>query len=253
MPKKPPPKIVPSNIIRRSNLPDKVDFFEGLLLLIDKPKDWTSFDVVNKLRFAIKHKLHIKKIKVGHAGTLDPMATGLLLVCVGKYTKSIDILTSEYKTYIATLRLGATTPSYDAESEIDAQYPTAHLNEKMLYEGLSAFTGEITQIPPMYSAIKIKGQKLYDLARKGKTIERKPRNIHIKQLRIDRILPFEEIDLYVSCSKGTYIRSLGHDYAQSLGTGGYLTALRRLSIGPYHVDDALTIRDAIRWIDKVEV
>lgn len=156
-------------------------FKEGLVLLIDKPKEWTSFDVVNKLRFTIKHKLGIKKIKVGHAGTLDPMATGLLIVCVGKYTKIIESLTGMDKTYSTTLKLGATTPSYDAESEEDELFPIDHITPELLEEKIKLFRGEIEQFPPMFSAIKIKGQKLYNLARKGISIERKARPIRINE------------------------------------------------------------------------
>jgi tRNA pseudouridine55 synthase len=219
-----------------------------LVLLIDKPKEWTSFDVVNKLRFSIKHKLGIKKIKVGHAGTLDPMATGLLIVCVGKYTKAIDTMSGMDKTYTTTLQLGATTPSFDAESEEDGTYPIDHITDELLQEKIEAFRGEIEQFPPMFSAIKIKGQKLYTLARKGITVERKSRSLKINECKITR---FEspEVDLYIDCSKGTYIRTIGHDFGKSLGTGAYLTALRRESIGEYSVDHAMSIQECVDWIN----
>ena len=222
-----------------------------MVLLIDKPLEWTSFDVVNKLRFAVKHKLGIKKIKVGHAGTLDPMASGLLIVCVGKYTKAIDSLTGMDKSYTTTLHLGATTPSYDAESEVDATFPTEHITEAMIEESLKNFRGEIEQFPPMFSAIKIKGQKLYKLARKGISIERKSRNLTINELKATRFaLP--ELDLFIDCSKGTYIRSLGHDIGQALDSGAYLKALRRTSIGDYNVNHAMNIESCVNWINATE-
>ena len=209
---------------------------------------WTSFDVVNKLRFSIKHKLGIKKIKVGHAGTLDPMATGLLILCVGKYTKTIETLTGMDKTYSTTLKLGATTPSYDAESEEDGVFPTEHITQELLDEKIQLFQGEIEQYPPMFSAIKIKGQKLYNLARKGITVERKARSLKINECKVTRFeLP--EVDLFIDCSKGTYIRSIGHDFGQALGSGAYLTALRRHSIGVYNVDQAMSIDECVEWIN----
>ncbi|MEE9439255.1 MAG: tRNA pseudouridine(55) synthase TruB [Saprospiraceae bacterium] len=250
--KKPIPIIVPENIISKENKPDKADFKKGLVLLIDKPKEWTSFDVVNKLRFTIKHKLEVKKIKVGHAGTLDPMATGLLILCVGKYTKSIDQMVGMDKTYSATLKLGATTPSFDAESDEDANYPTDHITQDLLEEKLALFQGEIEQCPPMFSAIKIKGQKLYELARKGKTVERKVRHLTINDCHLTRIDLPNEVDMFVDCSKGTYIRAIADDYGRSLGSGAYLTALRRLSIGNYNVDVAMSIEEAAEWIDATE-
>lgn len=243
------PTIIPDNIISKDNLPDEANFKEGLVLLIDKPLEWTSFDVVNKLRFSIKHKLGVKKFKVGHAGTLDPMATGLLIVCVGKYTKTIDHLTGQDKCYTTTLKLGATTPSYDAESEEDDTFPIDHISQELLDAKIKLFQGDIEQFPPMFSAIKIKGQKLYTLARKGITVERKARPIRINELKIVR---FEspEVDLFIDCSKGTYIRSLGHDLGQAVDSGAYLTALRRTSIGAYQVDKALSIQECVDWINS---
>ena len=245
------PKIESKNIITRENQPAGVKFKEGLVLLIDKPLDWTSFDVVNKIRFTIKHKLGIKKIKVGHAGTLDPMASGLLIVCVGKYTRTIEQLTGKDKTYSTTLKLGATTPSYDAESDEDATYPTEHITSELIEEKIKLFSGEIEQYPPMFSAVKIGGQKLYKLARKGVSIERKSRKIRISELKVTRFeLP--ELDLFIDCSKGTYIRSIGYDLGQALDSGAYLTALRRHSIGAYEVDDALSIPECVDWINETE-
>jgi len=232
-------------------MPDAVAFKEGLVLLIDKPKEWTSFDVVNKLRFSIKHKLGIKKIKVGHAGTLDPMATGLLILCVGKYTKTIETLTGMDKTYSTTLKLGATTPSFDAESDEDATYPTEHITKELIAEKIKLFQGEIEQFPPMFSAIKIKGQKLYTLARKGITVERKARTLQINECKVTRF-DSPEMDLFIDCSKGTYIRTIGHDLGQALDSGAYLTALRRHSIGEYSVEYAFSIEECVEWINKVE-
>lgn len=225
-------------------------FKDGLVLLIDKPMDWTSFDVVNKLRFSVKHKLGVKKIKVGHAGTLDPMATGLLIVCVGKYTKCIDQLVGLHKTYSTTLKLGASTPSYDAESEVDHTYPTDHITAGLIEDKLALFRGDIEQYPPMYSAIKIKGQPLYKLARKGITIERKARPVVIHTCKVTR-LALPELDLFIDCSKGTYIRSIGHDLGQAVDSGAYLTALRRLSIGEHAVDHAMSIEECVEWIEGV--
>ncbi len=245
------PKITSDNIISAVNLPQSVAFKDGLVLLVDKPMDWTSFDVVNKLRFSIKHKLGVKKMKVGHAGTLDPMATGLLIVCVGKYTKTIESLTGMDKTYSTTLKLGATTPSYDAESDEDATYPIDHITQGLLEEKIKSFRGEIEQFPPMFSAIKIKGQKLYTLARKGITVERKARAIRINECKIIR---FEspKLDLFIDCSKGTYIRTIGHDFGKALDSGAYLTALRRHSIGVYTVKNAMSIQACVDWINGVE-
>ncbi|MDF1699364.1 MAG: tRNA pseudouridine(55) synthase TruB [Saprospiraceae bacterium] len=245
------PKILSENIIGKNNLPPQAAFKEGLVLLIDKPMDWTSFDVVNKLRFSVKHKLGIKKIKVGHAGTLDPMATGLLIVCVGKYTKTIESLTGMDKTYSTTLKLGASTPSYDAESEEDGTYPYEHITPELIEETLDSFRGEIEQLPPMFSAVKIKGQKLYTLARKGISVERKARKINIHTCKVTRFEP-PALDLFIHCTKGTYIRTIGHDLGQALGSGAYLTALRRDSIGEYSVKDALSIQECVDWINSAK-
>ncbi len=218
-------------------LDESADYLSGAVLLVDKPQGWTSFDVVNKIRWRLRHITGVKKIKVGHAGTLDPMATGLLIICTGKATKSITQFQELPKTYTGTLKLGATTPSYDAETEEDRQYPWEHISEEDLELARQKFIGKIEQIPPMYSAVKVKGQPLYKLARKGKTIERKARQIEIYDFAFRQIrLPY--IDFEVQCSKGTYIRSLAHDFGQSLESGACLTALRRTAIGGHSVDDA---------------
>ncbi|MGV0830359.1 tRNA pseudouridine(55) synthase TruB [Empedobacter brevis] len=210
---------------------------EGHVFLIDKPLDWTSFDVVNKIRWNIRKAYDLKKIKVGHAGTLDPKATGLLLVCTGKWTKRIDEFQAQEKTYTGTIKLGATTPTYDIESEEDQTFPTAHLTEEIIQEATNQFIGEIEQFPPMHSAIKVDGKRLYELARDGQEIERKARRITIHDFKITKInLPF--VDFEVNCSKGTYIRSLAYDFGKAVNSGGYLTALRRTKIGNFDVIDA---------------
>ncbi|MFV0147504.1 tRNA pseudouridine(55) synthase TruB [Empedobacter falsenii] len=207
---------------------------EGHVFLIDKPLDWTSFDVVNKIRWNIRKAYNLKKIKVGHAGTLDPKATGLLLVCTGKWTKRIDELQAQEKTYTGTIKLGVTTPTYDLESEENEIFPTEHITEEIIHETTKQFIGEIEQFPPMHSAIKVDGKRLYELARDGQEIERKARKVNILDFKIAKInLPF--VDFEVNCSKGTYIRSLAYDFGKALNSGGYLTALRRTKIGEFDV------------------
>lgn len=210
---------------------------EGHVFLIDKPLDWTSFDVVNKIRWNIRKAYNLKKIKVGHAGTLDPKATGLLLVCTGKWTKRIDEFQAQEKTYTGTIKLGVTTPTYDLESEEDQTFPTEHITEEIIHEATKQFIGEIEQFPPMHSAVKVDGKRLYELAREGQEIERKARKITIHYFKITKInLPF--VDFEVNCSKGTYIRSLAFDFGKAINSGGYLTALRRTKIGEFNVMNA---------------
>lgn len=212
---------------------------EGSILLIDKPAGWTSFDVVNKIRGTIKSQLGIKKIKVGHSGTLDPMATGLLLLGTGKCTRELASLQDLGKCYEGTIILGATTPSYDAETEIDQIYPFDHITKEALEEVVKKLQGELMQIPPIFSAIKVGGQPLYKKARKGEVFEPEPRKICIYSLEILRFeLP--EIDFVVHCSKGTYIRSLAYDLGKMLASGAHLTRLVRTKIGDYSLSDALT-------------
>ncbi|WP_068598381.1 tRNA pseudouridine(55) synthase TruB [Vaginella massiliensis] len=206
----------------------------GQLFLIDKPLDWTSFDVVNKIRWNLRKAYKIKKIKVGHAGTLDPKATGLLIVCCGKMTKQIDLIQAEEKTYTGTIKLGATTPTYDLESEEDHHFAIDHISPEYIHQTTAQFLGEIEQFPPMHSAIKIDGKRLYELARAGETAELKPRKVQIKKFEITKIeLPY--VDFEIECSKGTYIRSIANDFGKALNSGGYLTALRRTKIGDYSV------------------
>ena len=216
----------------------------GQVLLIDKPLTWTSFQVVNKLRWEIRQRFNIKKIKVGHAGTLDPLATGLLIICTGKQTKQIDKYQGQIKEYIGTFTLGATTPSYDLETEIDNTFPTAHITEELLHETTKQFVGEIQQKPPIFSAIKKEGKRLYELARKGETTEIKERTVTISSFEITEIkLP--EVGFRIICSKGTYIRSIAFDYGKALNSGGHLSTLRRTKIGNFSVDNALSVEGFI--------
>ncbi len=225
------------------------DFEEGALLLIDKPLGWTSFDVVNKIRYALKKHLNIKKIKVGHAGTLDPLATGLLLVCTGKYTKQIDSLQAMQKEYTGTFKLGATTPSYDAETAEEHFFDTSKLCAEDLETARPRFIGEIDQFPPIFSAIKVDGKPLYESARQGKTVEVKSRKVTIFDFQLQEIRwPF--VDFRVQCSKGTYIRSLAHDFGKALNNGAYLSALRRTAIGNYSVKEAWNLEEFILSLQK---
>lgn len=218
----------------------KEEIEAGQLLLIDKPLEWTSFDVVNKIRYRIKRAYGFKKIKVGHAGTLDPLATGLLLIAVGRKTKTINDLMGLPKTYTGTFKLGETTPSYDAETEVNQTFPWNHINEELISKSKESFLGEQDQIPPIFSAIKKDGKKAYESAREGTIIEMQPRKITIMDFQVWSKSP-QELDFSVSCSKGTYIRSLAHDFGQALNSGAYLTALRRTAIGDFKIEDALSL------------
>lgn len=218
-------------------IPKPEDFLAGQVLLINKPLGWTSFDVVNKLRFALRNYTGNKKIKVGHAGTLDPLATGLLIVCTGKYTKRIDALLGLPKSYRATIKLGAETPTYDAETEPTQTYNISGLNLETVKSAMCNFVGEIDQLPPMFSAIKQDGKKLYELARKGQEVARKPRQVNVSRFEVVAE-NWPEITTEIDCSKGTYIRSLAHDLGKALGAGAYLTALARTAIGPHQLQDA---------------
>ena len=216
------------------------DFQNGQILLIDKSLHWTSFQAVNKMKWILKSKLGLKKIKIGHAGTLDPLATGLLLVCTGKFTKRIEELQGQVKEYTGTFHIGATTPSYDLETEIDQTFPITHITEDLIKETTLQFLGEIDQKPPIFSAIKKDGIRLYEHARSGETVEIAFRKTTIHEFEITRIaLP--EVDFRVVCSKGTYIRSLAFDFGKSLQSGAHLITLRRTKIGDYDVKDALDI------------
>lgn len=218
------------------------DFKNGQVLLIDKPLNWTSFQVVNKIRWLIKKQFGIKKIKVGHAGTLDPLATGLLILCTGKFTKKIEALQAQEKEYTGTFTLGATTPSYDLETEIDHRFDITEITSENIYEATNQFIGDIQQQPPVFSALKKEGKRLYEYARAGEKVEIPLRTVHISTFEITRIeLP--EVDFRVACSKGTYIRSLAHDFGKALKNGAHLSALKRTKIGDFSVENAITIED----------
>ncbi|MBT8266430.1 MAG: tRNA pseudouridine(55) synthase TruB [Bacteroidia bacterium] len=220
------------------------DFKNGQILLIDKPLHWTSFQVVNKLRWSIRKAFNIKKIKVGHAGTLDPLATGLLVICTGKMTKQISTFQDQIKAYSGTLVLGSTTPSYDLETEIDQNYPTDHLSEEKIKKTTEKFIGEIEQYPPIFSAIKKEGKRLYEFARAGEAVEIKSRRIRIDAFEITKIDGLN-VNFEVICSKGTYIRSLAHDFGKALNTGAHLSMLRRTKIGDFDIKNAITIEKFI--------
>lgn len=222
-----------------SNLEKWIERYEsGQLLLFDKPLGWTSFDVVKKVKAQFRHKLKLSKIRIGHAGTLDPLATGLLIVCTGKYTKKIEEIQSRFKVYTGTIFLGATTPSYDLETEINQTFDISSITEEQIYQAVEKLTGEIFQDPPAYSAVKIEGKKAYDLARSGKEVKVRTKLVHVHEFEIDTSnLP--EIQFRVKCSKGTYIRSLASDLGKLLNSGAYLQSLRREKIGEFSVDHAI--------------
>ncbi len=214
-------------------------FLDGQLLLIDKPLEWTSFDAVNKIKWSIRKQFNIKKIKVGHAGTLDPLATGLLIVCTGKFTKKIPEIQGQVKTYTGVFTLGATTPSYDLETEVDEIFETGHITDTMIHETTTRFLGETEQYPPVFSALKKDGKRMYEYARKGEEVTITPRKITISAFEITKI-QFPEVTFKVVCSKGTYIRSLAHDFGKALGSGAHLSVLRRTHIGSYNVENAIS-------------
>ena len=230
-----------------------MNFQAGQVLAFDKPYEWTSFALVAKVRWLISRRIG-GKIKVGHAGTLDPLATGVMVICTGKATKRIEQLQAGVKEYVATLKLGATTPSFDLEHPVDAIYPTAHITEQLVREVLPRFEGEIMQVPPVFSACKVEGKRAYDLARKGKEVE-----LRAKPLRIDEIeltdcqLENQEITLRIVCSKGTYIRALARDIGQALGSGAHLTALRRTRVGDCSVEKCFTIETFEKWLAEQEI
>lgn len=227
----------------------QLDFQAGTTLLVDKPQGWTSFDVVNKIRHRLRRITGIKRIKVGHAGTLDPLATGLLIICTGKFTKKLTNFQGLDKEYTGTMLLGGSTPSYDSETEVDHAFPYDHITEEMVETARLQFVGTIDQVPPMFSAIKVDGQPLYKRARKGEVIEIKARTVHMHELEISRIeLP--EIDFRLHCSKGTYVRSLAHDMGKVLDSGAHLTALRRTKVGEFHIDNAWNLEALIEQLEE---
>ncbi|UGS23444.1 tRNA pseudouridine(55) synthase TruB [Flavobacterium channae] len=226
------------------------EILAGKVLLIDKPLTWSSFQAVNKLKYILKRKYDLpKKFKIGHAGTLDPLATGLLIICTGKFTKQITEIQAQAKEYTGTIIIGATTPSYDLETEIDATFPTEHITEELILETTKQFLGEIDQKPPVFSAIKKDGKRLYEHARAGEEVEIQARKTTIYEFEITRI-QFPEVDFRVKCSKGTYIRSLAYDFGLALQSGGHLTALRRTKIGDYSVNNAISPEDFEKEINN---
>ncbi|WP_282134589.1 tRNA pseudouridine(55) synthase TruB [Seonamhaeicola maritimus] len=220
------------------------DYLTGQVLLIDKPLNWTSFQAVNKLRWEIRQAFNIKKIKVGHAGTLDPLATGLLVICTGKKTKEINIYQGQIKEYTGTIVLGSTTPSFDLETEINLRFPTEHISKDLIHKTTKQFIGDIEQFPPVFSAIKKDGKRLYEFARAGEDVEIKPRNVNISEFEITNIDGLN-VNFRVVCSKGTYIRSLANDFGKALNSGAHLSALRRSKIGSFNVNDAISIEGFI--------
>jgi len=230
---------------------DEFDFQKGEILLFDKELDWTSFDLVRKLRNYLTRIAGVKKLKVGHAGTLDPKATGLMIVCTGKETKNIDLLQAKEKEYVATIKLGATTPSYDLETAENEQFPTEHLTLELVKEKLSGFIGEIDQVPPIFSAVKIDGKRAYEHARKGNDIVIQPKRITISALEVLEFSP-TEIKLRIVCSKGTYIRSLARDLGIALKSGAYLVGLRRTRIGDMRLEDAWDLKEFLEKLQTNE-
>ena len=221
---------------------------DGQVLLFDKPLNWTSFQVVNKVRWLIKQKFKLKKIKVGHAGTLDPLATGLVILCTGKATKTIESLMGQTKVYTGEFTLGATTPSYDMETEIDERFETSHIDQDLIDMALMSFQGDIMQQPPVFSALKKEGKRLYEYARKGEEVDIPKRRVKIDHFTITHYnLP--QLEFKIQCSKGTYIRSLAYDFGKALNSGAYLSGLRRTRIGEYKVEDALSIEGFENHLD----
>lgn len=229
-----------------------MNFLEGETLYVDKPLGWTSFDVVKRIRSILIRRMHLKKMKVGHAGTLDPLATGVMVVVTGKSTKLIDSLQAGVKEYIATIALGATTPSFDLETEIDATYPTEHITRESVEEALGRFHGRIEQVPPKFSACKVDGHRAYRMARKGHDVKLKPKVLVIDEIEL---LSFEptQIIVRVVCGKGTYIRALARDIGEALGSGAHLTALRRTRVGDASIDRCMTIDDITSFLAGVEI
>lgn len=227
------------------------DFEAGQVILIDKPLEWTSFDVVNKVRYLLKNHLGLKKLKVGHAGTLDPLATGLLVVCTGKFTKQIESLQACDKEYVGTFMIGATTPSFDRETEVDKTFLVDHITSQQIDEVLKSFIGEQDQIPPLFSAKQIDGQRAYIAARKGKNIEMKPSRISIEEMTLlDNSFPL--ITVKIKCSKGTYIRAIARDFGARLGSGAYLHDLRRVSSGDFDLNNAIDILEFEKIIKNLQ-
>ncbi len=227
----------------------EADFLAGITILVDKPREWTSFDVVNKIRYTLKRKLGVKKIKVGHAGTLDPLATGLLIIAIGKDTKLISTYQDLDKNYTGKIKLGATTPSFDAEFEPDKFYPIDHITPELIEATRKSFLGYIEQIPPKYSAVKVNGETAYRLARKGVDFVIKKRKVKIHNFDIE-IESEDELTFDIKCQKGTYIRTIADDFGKALDSGAYLMSLRRIAIGEYNISDSLDLEELISELNK---
>ena len=228
-----------------------MNFQEGAFIYINKPYGMSSFGALAHIRFLISKKMHVKRVKTGHAGTLDPLATGVLILCTGKATKQIETLQLHDKEYTATLQLGATTPSYDMEHEVDQTYPTTHITREVIERVLAGFVGDIQQVPPQYSACKIGGDRAYDLMRKGRDVELKAKTVRIDELELTDFNPETmQMSIRVVCGKGTYIRSLARDIGQALDSGAYLTALCRTRLGSVRIEDCLTLDDFPQWLDQ---
>lgn len=229
-----------------------MDYISGEIICVDKPLGWTSFDAVKRVRCALSRRLGVRKLKVGHAGTLDPLATGVLIICTGRATKRIDELQAGVKEYVATMALGATTPSFDLETEIDATYPTDHITRQLAEDVLKRFTGTIEQVPPAFSACKVDGKRAYKSARAGQAVELKPRTLVIDELELLNFAP-DSITVRVVCSKGTYIRALARDIGETLGSGAHLTALRRTRVGDFGEADCVSVDRAAEIIANAPV
>lgn len=229
-----------------------MNFKDGAIICVNKPYGWTSFGVVNKVRYFVCRKQGVKKLKVGHAGTLDPLATGVMILCTGRATKRIEEFQAHTKEYVATLRLGATTPSFDLEKDIDATYPTDHITRELVEETLRQFVGSIEQVPPAFSACKVDGKRAYDLARKGREVELKPKTLVIDEIEL-LACELPDIRIRVVCSKGTYIRALARDIGIALHSGAHLTALERTRVGDVRLEDCLALDQVEAWVDAQEL
>lgn len=228
-----------------------MNFQEGEIISIDKPYKMSSFGALAHVRYVLSKRLGVRRLKMGHAGTLDPLATGVLILCTGRMTKKIEEIQQQTKEYYATLQLGATTPSYDMEHDVDAHYPTDHINRELIISALDSFVGEIDQIPPAYSAVKVDGKRAYELKRKGKDIELKPKKIKIYEIElISYDQQAQSVQIRVVCGKGTYIRSLARDIGEKLSSGAYLTALRRTRVGDINVADCIPFDNVREWVDN---
>lgn len=237
---------------KRLLVPPPNPFSEGMFVVIDKPYGRTSFDVVYKFRNQLSRALNVKRMKVGHAGTLDPLATGVVVLCTGKYTKKIEEVQKQQKVYYATLKLGETTPSYDLEKEVDATYPTSHITEDSVRDVLATFVGEISQVPPVFSAVKVDGKRAYSMARKGEEVTLAPKTIQIYDIELIKYeMPY--VDIKVTCGKGTYIRALARDIGEALESGAHLTQLRRTRVGDFDVNEAIQVEQIQDYIrEKLE-